>query len=110
MRRPFSGGVQRLFVIDPERARRVSVQDHGFHFAEIDARPDEGAGALKRRLDVECAIRVFEIDGSPAAGRWRRAEILPTLRAIAADGQVGDVETGLVNDREAPSTLSRGRS
>src|SRR5215203_1873047 len=110
MRRPFSGGVQRLFVVDPERARRVSVQDHGFHFAEIDARPNDGAGALKRRLDVEGAVRVLEIDGSATAGRWRRTEILPTLRAEAADGQAGHVETGLVDDREAPSTLSRGRS
>jgi len=47
MLRRFSGGGTSSFVIDPNRARRVSVQDHGFHFAEIDAGPEDRADALK---------------------------------------------------------------
>ncbi len=58
--RRFSAAATGSFVVDPDRARCVPVQDHRFHFAEIDAGPHDGADALKRRLDIECAVGILE--------------------------------------------------
>ena len=65
------GAARLLVVVDPGACRRIALQSHGLHVAQIDAGPGDRAPRRDLRADIERAIGIAELHRSARAGRGR---------------------------------------